>query len=162
MSIIIQLLICVCVFLFATVAAWYEGSAIIEDSLEWTYSTPFTNTFGIEIVSGKEIVLLDYFVYAAKFQPFFPILMLLSFIYIIGLVLFIVGRKNNDTSIKVSFAFGIVYLVASTLFINATTFGGKLFFYILLISSILTILVTLCISILNGHGQKVYFVKSSE
>lgn len=158
--IILQLLICVFVLLFATIAAWYEGSAIIESSLEWKYSTPFTDTLGIEIVSGKEIVILDYFIYAIKFKPFFPTLMLLSILYIIGLVLIFIGKKNTDTSIKVAFAFGIIYLVTSTLFFNATTFGGKLFFYILLISSILTILITICLSILNK--QKVYFVKSNQ
>ncbi|MFJ8103989.1 MULTISPECIES: DUF4306 domain-containing protein [unclassified Lysinibacillus] len=37
---------------FSTFISWYEGSAIIENSLEWKYSTPFTILFNIEITNG--------------------------------------------------------------------------------------------------------------
>lgn len=74
--------------LMATAIAWYEGSEIIDNSLEWKYSTPFSRLFNIEIVNGQDISQLDYFVYAAKFQPFFPMIMTVSVIYIFTVLIF--------------------------------------------------------------------------
>ncbi|WP_036188481.1 DUF4306 domain-containing protein [Ureibacillus manganicus] len=139
---ILQFLIGGVVLLFSTLAAWYEGSAIIEKSLEWNYSTPFTHFLGIEITTGKEIVVIDYFVYALKFQPFFPMLMLLSLFYIIGITLVLVGKKNIHFGMKLAFLCGIVFLCTSTLFYKSTTDGGRIFFYLLLTSSILTTLIS--------------------
>lgn len=72
--------------LFSTVVAWYEGSAITYSSLEWKYSTPFTQRLYGGFHNPNDISSLDYFVYAVKFRPFFPILMLLSALYIITLL----------------------------------------------------------------------------
>lgn len=140
---IIQLVISGFLFSFSTLAAWYEGSAIIENSLEWNHSTPFTGMLGIEIVSGKEIVVLDYFVYAIKFQTFYPMLCLLSLLYIVGLTIVLIGKGNIGLAMKIAFAWGILCLITSTVFYNSTTTGGNVFFYILLMCAILTILIAM-------------------
>lgn len=149
----LQLMIGGMVLLFSTVAAWYEGSAIIEHSLEWDYSTPFTHLLDIEILTGKEIVVFDYFVYAIKFQPFFPMVILISLLYMIGLTLFLVGKKNINQGMIIAFVIGLLCLGASSMFYNATTFGGSLFFYTLLISAILTILISMFLFLQNKHKQ---------
>jgi len=45
----LQLIIGIFILAVSTFIAWYEGSAIIENSLEWKYSTPFTELFNIDI-----------------------------------------------------------------------------------------------------------------
>ncbi|WP_246202558.1 YjdJ family protein [Virgibacillus doumboii] len=64
--------------LFSTVAAWYEGSAILTDPWEWEYSTPFSHLFYDEIQNSDQILQLDHFIYAAKFQPTFPVIMIIK------------------------------------------------------------------------------------
>lgn len=151
---ILQLMISGVVLLFSTVAAWYEGSAIIENSLEWEYSTPVTHLLGIETLTGKEIVVFDYFVYAIKFQPFFPMMILISLLYIASLTLFLVGKRNMNQGILLSFVIGLLYLGASALFYDATTLGGSLFFYTLLLSAVLTILISMFFFLQNKHKQQ--------
>ncbi|HWL24115.1 MAG TPA: DUF4306 domain-containing protein [Ureibacillus sp.] len=157
---IIHLLISLFVFVFATLSAWYEGSAIIENQLEWSYSTPFTHFLGIDIITGKEIVVLDYFVYATKFQPLFPLLMYLSIIYILALILVKVGKANIHLSMKLAFGLGILLLLFSTLCFNATSYGGVLFYNILLISAMLTILLSMFFFIQSKHKE--HFIEANE
>jgi len=83
---ILQLSIETFTLAISTIIAWYEGSAIIEKPFEWKYSTPFTRLFNIEITNGYDISQLDYFVYAAKFQPFFPAIMMVSLLYILSVI----------------------------------------------------------------------------
>ena len=79
---LLQIFIGIFILAISTVFAWYEGSAITDISWEWKYSTPFSNWFNIEIVNGRDISQLDYFIYAAKYQPLFPAIMLISIFYI--------------------------------------------------------------------------------
>ena len=67
--------------LISTVAAWYEGSAILDNPWEWKYSTPFSRLLNGEVHNNSDISQLDYFIYAAKFHPTFPVIMVIS-IYI--------------------------------------------------------------------------------
>ncbi|MFJ5771667.1 DUF4306 domain-containing protein [Psychrobacillus sp. NPDC093180] len=83
---VLQLIVGIFTLLLSTLIARYEGSAISYDSLEWGYSTPFTKLFNIEITRGSDISQLDYFVYAAKFQPLFPTIMMVSVLYILSIV----------------------------------------------------------------------------
>jgi len=75
LAIIIQFGLITILLLFSTVAAWYEGSAILDNPWEWKYSTPFSQMLYGEVQSDSDISQLDYFVYAAKFQPAFPVIM---------------------------------------------------------------------------------------
>jgi hypothetical protein len=76
---IIQLGIGLVFFLFSTLATWYEGAEILDKTYEWKYSTPFS---GLVLKAG-DISQLDYFVYAIKFKPTFPIVMAVSSMYLI-------------------------------------------------------------------------------
>ncbi|MEC2077566.1 DUF4306 domain-containing protein [Metabacillus fastidiosus] len=68
--------------LFSTFFAWYEGSALLESKYEWKYTAKFTYWLKGEPTSHKDILQLDYFIYAAKFRPFFIYLMIFSFSYL--------------------------------------------------------------------------------
>lgn len=137
----IQFIISGFVFIFSTLVAWYEGSGIMDHSIEWKYSTPFTKLFGVSILEGKDILWLDYFVYSIKFQPMFPILMLLSAVYMTLLIIIYISKINNKLS-NIFFVFMVTTLMfISVFFIGASTTGGKLFFTLTLSIAILLILV---------------------
>ena len=82
---------------FSLLATWYEGSNLLSNSFEWGRSTPFSSMFNGAISSQSEISQLDFFVYASKFYPFFPTLMLLSLLYLIT-VLGILAIKDKRKS----------------------------------------------------------------
>ena len=92
---IIQLASSVSALFLSTLGALYEGSSIQEDVFEWEWSTPFTLFTTNNISSADQISILDYLLYAAKFQPLFPSIMLLSFVYILILAGYI-GIKNRQ------------------------------------------------------------------
>ena len=75
--------------------SWYEGSGIIEDSLSWGSSTPLTNQLGINIQTGKEIVVADYFYYSLKTNPLY---MMVTFLCA-GVMLFICSRSVMSAGI---------------------------------------------------------------
>lgn len=138
---IIQFIISGFVFIFSTIVAWYEGSGIIDHSIQWKYSTPFTKLFGVSIMDGKDILMLDYFVYSIKFQPTFPILMLLSAVYMTLIIIIYISKFNNKLSDIFFIIVVITLLFLSVFFIGASTTGGKFFFTFTLGIAILFIVV---------------------
>ncbi|MEH7413847.1 YjdJ family protein [Neobacillus drentensis] len=73
---------------FSTFVAWYEGSNLVNDPFEWKYTAKVTHSIKGEITDYHQINQLDYFIYAAKFHPLFPILMLVSASIIIILIMY--------------------------------------------------------------------------
>ncbi len=123
--------------LFSTAVSWYEGSAILDNPWEWRYSTPFTQLLYGEVSKPSDISQLDYFVYAAKFQPTFPIIMIISALYLLVLVGYLLlKREDNLLDIYISLL-GICLLLLSYFVFNSPTFGGQIFFFIFLTSGIL-------------------------
>lgn len=96
---ILQLIIGIFILAVSTFIAWYEGSAIIDNSLEWKYSTPFTELFNIDITNGRDISQLDYFVYSAKFQPLFPTIMMVCVLYILSVIGYYLIKRNPKWAI---------------------------------------------------------------
>lgn len=126
----------------STFIAWYEGSAIIENTLEWKHSTPFTSLFNREFTNGHDISQLDYFIYAAKFKPFFPTIMIVSVLYILSVTGHFLAKRNSEWGIGFCGLIGFILLLFSSLFYNSTTMGGSIFFWISSISGLLFITVT--------------------
>lgn len=71
------------VFLFSMIAAWYEGSALLDHPSEWKNTTPFTQWFHGPVQSERDILQWDFFIYAAKYQPTYPMIMLVSGLYLL-------------------------------------------------------------------------------
>lgn len=139
---VLQLIIGVSILALSTVCAWYEGSTITDIPWEWRYSTPFSDFFKIEIVNGQEISQLDYFVYAAKYQPFFPAIMLISIIYIFNVAgHFLLAYKAKRGLIYFALI-SCMFLVGSLFVFNASTVGGRVFFWITLIGAVLSVAAT--------------------
>lgn len=127
---VIQLILGFLTLLMSTAISWYEGSGIIDNPLEWKYSTPVSQIFNIEINNGQDISQLDYFVYAAKFQPFFPAIMIVSVLYICTVVIFFIFQLNHQLAIILSGIISCVFIVISGIFFNSSTVGGNVFFWI--------------------------------
>ncbi|TQR35307.1 DUF4306 domain-containing protein [Lysinibacillus sphaericus] len=127
---VIQLILGFLTLLMSTAISWYEGSGIIDNPLEWKYSTPVSQIFNIEINNGQDISQLDYFVYAAKFQPFFPAIMIVSVLYICTVVIFFIFQLNHQLAIILSGIISCLFIVISGIFFNSSTVGGNVFFWI--------------------------------
>lgn len=97
MKYVFQYLMAITILIISTFAAWYEGSSIRLNSFEWRYSAIFSKLFNGEIKNIADISELDHFVYAAKFSPTFPILMVFSFSYLLMISSYLVLRKKNKS-----------------------------------------------------------------
>lgn len=121
--------------------AWYEGSEILDNHWEWKHSTPFSEMLDIEVEDSKDISNLDYFVYAAKFKPMFPALMMMTLLYLITLVGL---RLCEGSQKKITFfltGVGVLLLFLSGLVWSSPTIGGDFFQGICLVSGVVFILV---------------------
>lgn len=151
---ILQLIIGIITLAFSTFIAWYEGSAIIENSFEWKYSTPVTKLFNIEITNGHDISQLDYFVYAAKFQPLFPTIMMVSTLYIVSVIGTYLIKNHYKYAIFFGGLIGCICLFVSGLIFNSPTTGGRIFFWMTSISGALCMIATVTVWLIN-YRQKI-------
>ncbi|MGM0834730.1 MAG: DUF4306 domain-containing protein [Bacillota bacterium] len=76
-------------FCIGTFGSWYEGSDLVDDSFEWESTAIFTSWLNDGEISRGNISQIDFFIYSLKFKPTFPIVMMLSFVYIV----FGLGRR---------------------------------------------------------------------
>ncbi|MEO4053217.1 DUF4306 domain-containing protein [Solibacillus sp. CAU 1738] len=153
-KLIVQLLAVTLFFIVSAAIALYEGSALVNKPWEWRYSTPFSKFFGIEIQQGSDILLLDYFVYALKFQPLFPLIMVLCVIYaliLLGFILF----KNISHVIPIYFgSLGLIAIVFSLFLLGASTTGGNYMFYLLVTAGVLLLVFALYSRFTNRNSVK--------
>ncbi|MCM3358747.1 YjdJ family protein [Psychrobacillus sp. MER TA 171] len=146
---VLQLIVGIFALLVSTLITWYEGSAITYNSFEWEYSTPFTKLFTIEITSGRDISQLDYFVYAAKFQPLFPAIMMLSVFYILSVVGYYLIKHKSKWAIGIWGFIGCIMILLSGFIFNSATIGGRIFFWITLVSGLISVAVAVFVYLIN-------------
>lgn len=125
---VMQIIVGILTFIISTFIAWYEGSAIIEKPFEWKHTTPFTNLFNTEITNGHDISPLDYYVYAAKFQPFFPTIMIVSVLYILSITGLYLIKSKSKWGIGYWGIIGVILLIFSSSIFNSSTLGRSIFF----------------------------------
>jgi hypothetical protein len=155
-KVIIQFGVSSILLLFSTAVAWYEGSAILDNPWEWSYSTPFTHLLYGGVGNSGDISQLDYFVYSAKFQPTFPIIMVLSSLYLLVLIgYYILKKEKNWLAYYLLFLGGGLFLF-SYFTSNSPTVGGHILFPLFLICGLASILTALIIyyQILNRIRMK--------
>ncbi|MFC3041459.1 YjdJ family protein [Virgibacillus xinjiangensis] len=156
MKYVIQYLLAFGVLIFSTFAAWYEGSAIRFDSYEWKYSAYFSRMFNGEITNKTDISQLDHFIYAAKFSPAFPILMVISLSYILMISSYLLLRKNTKSLIVSHLILSVLYLLLGVLTSNSPTAGGTYFTIVLLTIGILNVFLSLLFFLKVKKGTKRY------
>lgn len=140
---VLQIIVGILTFIVSAFIALYEGSAIIEKPFEWKHTTPFTNLFNTEITNGHDISPLDYFVYAAKFQPFFPIIMIVSILYILSITGLYLIKSKSKWGIGYWGIVGVILLIFSSSIFNSSTLRGSIFFWISSISGFISITIAL-------------------
>jgi hypothetical protein len=113
-------------FSIATFASWYEGSELVDNSFEWKHSAVITSWLHNGEVERENISQLDYIVYSIKFKPVFPIIMMISFIYMV----FALGNKflasGTNRNLFVSLL-GVLLLIGAGLISGSPTSGAKIF-----------------------------------
>lgn len=132
MKYIIQYSLALILLVFSTFAAWYEGSAIRENPWEWKYTTFFSKIFNGVIANNSDISQLDHFIYAAKFNPIYPILMILSLSYILILSGYLLLKNDIKKMNIFLFSFGMIHVLLGITVSDSPTIGGKYFTVIFL------------------------------
>lgn len=69
--------------LVATLISWYEGSQLIDRPWTWKYTAVFSNRLHGKVTASSDILAIDYFIYAAKYEPLFPFLMAVSLLSLV-------------------------------------------------------------------------------
>jgi hypothetical protein len=143
------------VFLFSTVVAWYEGSNILQDSREWKYTAILSQWLNGEVINPSDILLVDYFIYAAKFFPTFPILMFLSGTHLLVLIGYILFKRSQKAFAGFLSIIGILFLGISGLVANSPTYGFQTFFNLFFFLGILLTVAALA-SAFRNRAKEVY------
>ncbi|WP_245308420.1 YjdJ family protein [Halalkalibacter urbisdiaboli] len=150
--VLIQLGIFIILLVISTFATWYEGSAILDNPWHWENSTPFSHFFSGEVQNPNQISQFDHFVYAAKFEPTFPFLMMISALYTIILIGYLAYRRYKKRFACYLFFLSVFLFKFTYLIFPPETVGGNLFFYFCLTCGILCIGMTVIIY-LNPVGR---------
>ncbi|QWC21099.1 YjdJ family protein [Bacillus haikouensis] len=135
---VIQLGLGAGVLLFSLFATLFEGSEIVDRPFEWEYSTPFSG----EVNAGSDISKLDYFVYAIKFKPTFPIVMAISILYILVVAgyLFISRKRFYSLYLPV---LAVLQLIFGWFMFSATTSGAQALSYVFIACGLVFLLIAL-------------------
>ncbi|WP_338472458.1 YjdJ family protein [Niallia sp. XMNu-256] len=135
-KIMIQLGLSFMVFLVSTIVAWYEGSNLLQDTHEWKSTAIFSQWLNGEVIHSGDILLVDFFIYAAKFFPTFPILMLLSGTHLLVLIGYLLFRRSQKGYAGYLSFFGILFLGISGIVANSPSHDLHTFFNIFFIIGI--------------------------
>ncbi|MCG7333805.1 YjdJ family protein [Sporosarcina sp. ACRSM] len=158
---IIQLILASLLLVFSTGAAWYEGSTIVEIPWEWQHTVIFSQMANGQVEDKNDILQIDYFVYAAKFAPTFPLLMLLSATYLIILMGYTLLKCNGRMFEYFLFWIGVSFLVLSGFVSKSPTIGLKIFFVSFLVIGILLIGIGL-FGFLNDRAKRALGERENE
>ncbi|MBM7586391.1 hypothetical protein JOC86_002943 [Bacillus pakistanensis] len=124
---LVQLMFAILLILFSTSATWYEGSAILDNPWEWKYTALFSQWIHGEVQHHSDISQLDFFIYAAKFKPAYPLMMFISGFYlIIVLGYVIIGNYHKKLAIFLGSIGALLFLLGSII-ASSPTIGGNLF-----------------------------------
>ena len=153
----LQLVVGIFILGVSTFIAWYEGSAIVEDTFEWEYSTPFTKMLNKDITNGHDISQLDYFVYAVKFQPVFPIIMMMSVLYLLSVTgYYLIKLRKSDWGIAFWGIIGLLMLIVSGFLYSSSIVGDSVIFWISILSGIIFISVSILLWSKNLKYKRTY------
>ncbi|KIL51259.1 hypothetical protein KP77_07710 [Jeotgalibacillus alimentarius] len=137
-------------FMIAALGSWYEGSGILNDPWEWKYSAPLSTLIHGDITSESQILQLDHFVYAAKFQPLLPLIMVFSGLYLLLLIAYRLFRQRIRLFAGLLVTTAVLLFALSYAVYPSPTAGGHMFFY----SGLSAGLLTLSCAALYYRGQK--------
>lgn len=126
---IVILLISFCFLIFSTLISWYEGAQLLDTPWEWKYSAIFSTWLNGEVHSASDILEIDHFVYAAKFAPLFPFLMVSASLVIFLILVDWLFKGEKRVLYSVYFIAGVLFFCASGV-LSASPTAGLSFFAI--------------------------------
>ena len=126
-KIMIQLSIALFAFIFTSLATWYEGSKVLDVPWEWKHTAIFSEIVNGPVKEASDILTIDYFVYAAKFLPTFPLIMFLSGTYLLILIGYIVLKRRNKMFSYFLTSIGLLSLILSGFVSSSPTLGLNVF-----------------------------------
>lgn len=133
----VQYISAIILFIFSTFVAWYEGSAIRDNPWEWQYSAVFSKLFNGEVTSRADLSQLDHFIYAAKFNPIFPVIMILSLSYLIILTTYLFFQRDTKKLVLIQLFLSAVYFSLGLNVSSSPTIGGTYFTIVFFIIAIM-------------------------
>ena len=134
----IQLSVSLLFLFLSTLAALYEGSAIREDPFEWGWSTPFTLLTTDDLSHPDQLSKFDYLIYAAKFQPLFPSIMLVTLIHLLILSTYLVTKNQMKRAYYLS-SLACLMLTACLMMFSNHVETKYLYGVILLVGTLITL-----------------------
>ncbi|TXC86028.1 DUF4306 domain-containing protein [Metabacillus litoralis] len=129
--------------LFFSIASWYEGSELLDHPWEWKYTAIFSQMVNAEILNKSDISQLDFFIYAIKFKPLYPMLMMVAIIYMILLLGYSSYKTKPKKFALFLTALGVFIAFLGNLISHSPTVGGSIF----KVSLIVTGSVCLCFGV---------------
>lgn len=153
MKYIVQYIVASILVVFSTFVAWYEGSAIRRDPWEWKYTAFFSEKFNGEITNASDISQLDHFIYAAKFNPLFPTLIIISLSYILILSGYLLLRKDTKKLIIFLLSIAVIYVIFGIVVADSPTIGGSYFTVTFLTVGVINLILAVLLSLkINKEG----------
>ncbi|MFE4812412.1 YjdJ family protein [Peribacillus simplex] len=140
MKYFVQLIIAAFFLLLFSFCTWYEGSEILDNPWEWKYSTHFSQMLNDQVMDDQDISNFDYFVYAAKFKPLFPFLMVITASYLIILTGYIQFKRSIKKMALFLLGLGVLFLLSTGFVSNSPTVGGNIFTAFFLIGGMMAIM----------------------
>ncbi|PSL40978.1 uncharacterized protein DUF4306 [Planomicrobium soli] len=132
---VVALLTASCFFIFSAFISWYEGAKLLDIPWEWKHTAIFSVWRHGEVTTPGEIMGIDHFIYAAKFQPLFPVLMISSALVVIYLLASWILKNNKLAFNACMLAIGVLLFSASIGLADSPTKGlGFLSVYFLFMS----------------------------
>ena len=114
-------------FILSTLISWYEGAQLRDIPWEWEYIAIFSNWANDGFTNANNLLVIDHFVYASKFEPFFPILMVVSLVYMIFQLVFQLFKRCKAVLNLFLFSVAIASFVICSILFDSQTMGFKLF-----------------------------------
>lgn len=135
--------------LFFSIASWYEGSELLDNPWEWKYTAIFSQLVNDEVLNKSEILQLDFFIYAIKFKPLYPMLMMMAIIYMILFLGYFIYKTKSKKFAQFLIALGFSIAFLGNLISHSPTVGGSIF----KVSLIVTGSVCLCFGVFYYFQQ---------
>lgn len=114
-------------FVLATLVSWYEGAQLRDIPWEWEHTAVFSNWANDGFTNANNLLAIDHFVYEAKFEPLFPLLMAISLLYMIFQLVFWLFKDHKAVRNLLLLSMAVTSFVLCSLLFDSPTTGFRLF-----------------------------------
>ncbi|MEK6189559.1 MAG: YjdJ family protein [Carnobacterium alterfunditum] len=127
-------------FVFATLVSWYEGGQLRDYPWEWEHTAIFSNWVNDGFTNAENLLVIDHFIYAAKFEPLFPLLMASSFFWMVFQLIFWLFKGRRAVRNTLLLLITIASFTMCGILFDSPIAGFKLFSLFFGVVGLLTLL----------------------